>query len=336
LLVVGTVTFAAGQAYATPTARLVYSRTADATSCPDESSLRRSVAARVGYDPFFPWAKRTVVASLARRGNAFVAKVDLVDEDGVAHGARELRAEGPCTDLLDTVALAIAIAIDPQSLAAPVSAPVASAPDGPPTSERPSAPPPPPPPPAPPTPAPEPAPPPRREQLGPKRSHDGMPALEAFLGAVVSSGVAPGTALGLTLGGALRWRRVSLGLDLRMDAPSGEAAAGGGSVASWLAVGTLAPCAHFGPVLACALVQAGSMQSYGEGVADNRSGSALWFALGPRLGAGIDVSPEMELRARADVVFDLDRPTLFLNGSEVWPAPLLAASFAIDGVLHFR
>jgi hypothetical protein len=77
--------------------------------CPDEQALRHEVAARVGYDPFFAWAKRTIVASVTRRGGAFVATVDMVDDDGVSHGARELRTEGECRELLDAVALAIAM-----------------------------------------------------------------------------------------------------------------------------------------------------------------------------------------------------------------------------------
>jgi len=40
-------------ARAVPSARLVYSRTESAESCPDESALRAAVAARIGYDAFY-------------------------------------------------------------------------------------------------------------------------------------------------------------------------------------------------------------------------------------------------------------------------------------------
>jgi hypothetical protein len=59
--------FASHHAWAAPAARLVYSRSVDAGSCPDEDSLRRAVATRIGYDAFFPWAKRTVLATVSRR-----------------------------------------------------------------------------------------------------------------------------------------------------------------------------------------------------------------------------------------------------------------------------
>lgn len=105
-------------ARAAPTARLVYSRTAGAASCPDEGALRRAVSVRVGYDPFFGWARKTIIANMsASPSRGFVARVMLVDEDGIAHGARELRTSGACAERLDPVALGIAIAIDPHALA---------------------------------------------------------------------------------------------------------------------------------------------------------------------------------------------------------------------------
>jgi hypothetical protein len=58
-------------AYATPSARLVYSRGHGAESCPDEHALREAVAARVGYDPFFPrWSALLFRADWKLRGSA--------------------------------------------------------------------------------------------------------------------------------------------------------------------------------------------------------------------------------------------------------------------------
>src|SRR5580692_4084858 len=95
---------------ATPSARLVYSRAQSASSCPDEPALRKAVAARIGYDPFFGWAKKTVVVRMVPAdGPGYVASVDLVDDEGYEHGARQIRTEGKCAELRDPVALAIAI-----------------------------------------------------------------------------------------------------------------------------------------------------------------------------------------------------------------------------------
>ena len=314
-------------AHATPTSRLVYSRSSDADSCPDEQALRRAVAARVGYDPFFAWATRTIVASVVRRNQAFVATVDLVDEKGVSHGARELRGEGECGELLDAVALAIAIAIDPQSLSRP----------NPPPSPPPS----------------EPAVAPPAEVIAPAAApsdtapagpplasasdlHADSIAFEASAGAVASTGVAPGPAVGFALGAALRLHAFSFGLEGRIDTPASATAPGGGDVSSWVVLGAVVPCLHLGPVFGCAIMQVGSAQTSGSGVSNTHSESLPWWATGGRLGVLFHMSEDTLLRVRTDVVANLDRQTLQLNGGDAWPAPPVAASLGIDLVLHFR
>jgi hypothetical protein len=311
-------------AAAPPTARLVYSRAADADSCPDEGALRRAVAARVGYDPFFAWAQRTVVANIVRRNGAFVAAVDLVDERGIAHGARELQAPGECGELLDAVALAIAIAIDPQSLAGPTAAQPAAADE--------------PPPPAPAS-LPVPTAPPERPAVPPPP----MPAaaaravgIEPSVGAVASNGVAPSVALGVALGAALRWRSMSVAVEGRLDAPASTAAQGGGDVSSWLALAALVPCAYLGRLLACGLLQGGSMQASGNGVLNAQSRAAGWWAAGGRAGVLLPVAGEVILRPRVDVLADLSRATLVLNGRDAWSADPVAISLGLDVVLRFR
>jgi hypothetical protein len=98
-----------------------------ASSCPDEASLRQATKQRIGYDPFFPWAKTTVVVEVAGEDQAFVAHVRLTDENGLSRGARELRSESKgCAGLIDAAALAISIALDmtvpPTEPAAPTPA----------------------------------------------------------------------------------------------------------------------------------------------------------------------------------------------------------------------
>lgn len=51
---------------ANPSGRLVYARGPGADSCPDEETVRSSVAARLGYDPFFAWARTPVVVEVLR------------------------------------------------------------------------------------------------------------------------------------------------------------------------------------------------------------------------------------------------------------------------------
>src|SRR4029077_7562341 len=94
-----------------PSARLVYGRSAEAASCPAEPALRTAVAARFGYDPFFPWAKATIVVQVSRIRSLYVSRVQLLDEQGIAQGVRELSSSAnDCSEIFDATALAISIA----------------------------------------------------------------------------------------------------------------------------------------------------------------------------------------------------------------------------------
>jgi hypothetical protein len=311
---------------AAPAARLVYSRTADAASCADEDALRRAVATRVGYDPFFPWAKRTVIATITRQDAAFVATVDLVDDDGIRHGGHQLRTEGACADLLDTVALAVAIAIDPQLL-------LATPPPPSPPPERADLPSPPPPIPLPPLEPQARLPPAHEPPAGPR-----PPSLvfEGSLGVAAAIEVTPGVSFGGTLGADVRWRRLSLGIEGFIAAPSSRSAANGeaGSISSWPLLGTLVPCVYVGPVFGCALAQTGAIFSAAEGVTGGHSSSSPWWALGGRVGVMVRVQPVF-LRFRVDVLGDTSPATLKLDGSGQWTAPVVAGSLGLDAVVRF-
>ncbi len=258
------ITLLASTAHATPSARLVYARSAGAESCPTEAELRRAVAARVGYDPFFAWAKKTIVARMATASpRGFFVSVNLVDEQGMETGDRVVRTEGGCAELLDVAALAIAIAIDPQSL---VPQPRSTTP------------------PIEPPPAP---PPPRgaaksRPTRAPTPEPTASPPLRLLgtVSAVFSSGQAPRPTAGAALGISARWTSVSLGLEGAAQLPVSARASGGGSVSAWLAGLALTPCAHADPIFLRAVAGAGSLQASGTGVLDGKSQSILWLAAG--------------------------------------------------------
>jgi len=312
----------AANASAAPTGRLVYSRARDAESCPDEGTLRRAVAARVGYDPFFPWAQRTVVASVERVNRQFVANVSLIDEQGIAHGARQLRTSGDCAELLDAAALAIAIAIDPELLARPPAAPPPE--PGPPiapyvVSTPPAAPPP-------------------AETF---RSPRPLPAtrhavFETTFGVLAAAGDAPDIAAGLDIGAQVRWRNVSIAVEGRVDAPATRAAKGGGDVSSWLALGAVVPCAYFGPFLACAVAEGGGVRVSSSGVPDRRAQWTGAWEAGGRVGVLVPVARGAFLRVRSDLLYNLDPTELELRGMPVWTATRFTSALGIDVVLRFR
>ena len=103
------------KADAAPGSRLVYGRAAGANTCPEEAELRAAVRARLGYDPFFPWADQTVVVHVAAKPNRKLSgKVYVVDAQGRASPEREFTtAVDECQELILALSLAIVIAVDP-------------------------------------------------------------------------------------------------------------------------------------------------------------------------------------------------------------------------------
>jgi len=290
-------------AEASPSAQLVYVRDATSVACPDETALRAAVKRRVGYDPFFPWAKTTMIVEVGGTGKEYVAHVRLVDQTGVSRGDRELRS-GPkgCSGLVDAAALAISIALDMNALAEPVPSPE-PAPE------------------ATPAPADDPAPPPAPAPLAPAPAPeaDAVPrpppvALQGLVGldgvaAIGTSPASPSLLPGLDLWGAVRRGRGSLALDVRADWPSttrqGEARAAVVLVAS-----SLAPCLHLGPAFGCAVGSLGWIHVAGE-----RVESRFFPSFGPRLGVEVPFGRLLSFRLRGDLLVNPLGPAIELGTS---------------------
>ena len=125
------------------TVRLEYVRDdAAATECPDEATFRTLVEARLGYDPFDGDGSLALRVDLQSRTREIAGSLRLVGENGEPRTERTLRHED-CFELLSSVALATAIAVDPDAMragavpdsgpppeptAAPTSAPPAAEP----------------------------------------------------------------------------------------------------------------------------------------------------------------------------------------------------------------
>lgn len=81
------------RAAAFPSTRSVYARGPGAEQCPDQAAVRKAVASRLGYDPFFPSSDKTIVARVLREGDLLKGQVELIDEHGAQIGRREFSAE---------------------------------------------------------------------------------------------------------------------------------------------------------------------------------------------------------------------------------------------------
>jgi RNA polymerase sigma-70 factor (ECF subfamily) len=327
-------------AAATPASRLVYLRSPDALACGDEAVLRGAVARRFGYDPVYPWARRTVVVQISRAEKRYRAQVQIVDEGGVSHGGRDITSDREsCDELLDATALAISIALDANMAAPSPSPPTESAAPSASASPPPAEPPPPPPlaplPPPPPPPAPASSgaettsvsPPPSAPTAIPSSA----PPVPFFgVDLLASVGMAPSPSAGMALFGGIRWAVWSVALELRADAPAGESAdVGSGSVSSWLALAGVAPCLHAGWASFCAVGELGTLQAQGAGVTNPASGSTLLAFAGLRAGAELALSGSVALRARAEGLMNLHQPTLDLGSLEVWRAPVVAGTLGL-------
>ena len=299
------------RADASPAAHLVYVRDPAAAVCPDEDSLRQAVRRRVGYDPFFPWAKTTVVVEMTSEGESFVARVRLVDES-LARGTRELRSGvRGCAGLIDAAALAISIALDTNGSGstAPEPAP-ASAPEAPLAAAT--------------TPAPAPAPAPfnsvtDRDAASPSPSS----AVRGLVGfdALAAIKLAPAVTPGFDLWAAARRGIGSLGVELQGDWPSSVEPANGGRASVLYFGATVVPCAHAGPVFGCLLGTLGWLHASGSDVRNPGSGSAFAPSIGSRVGLEVPLGRSLALRVRGDLLVHLVHPDVSLNGNSAWTLP---------------
>jgi hypothetical protein len=208
---------------------------------------------------------------------------------------------GQCADLLQALVLAACFAVDPLHLsraerAAPSAVAVTQ-------------------------PVPQPATP------GPSR-------WSASAGPIASLGAAPRVAPGIVAGVQARWDRLSLGLEGLAELPTGQSVPSGRVQVSLIA-GTLAPCVHAGWLGACAVVAAGSEQSWGSGNVQTRTVSTPYAALGGRGLAEFPVSQRFSIRTQLDLLATLARTRVAVDGTSVWTSPPVSGDLELVGVLTF-
>jgi hypothetical protein len=301
----------ASSASASPSAHLVYSRTTDASACPDEQTLRKAVAARFGYDPFFPQAPKTVVVLVGHEQGAYTGRVELVDEQGFAHGSREITShDDGCSELFGAVALAISIALD-ASLNPPAKPPAAA------ESQ-------------PPEPEPEPAAPMARAAVRdapltaapiPAIPAESSPwAVGGELAASAGFGPSPGPRVAAFVRLRPRARLpISIAAELSVDWSLPSTASPSGAVTSELYSASLSPCWHYGAGFFCALGQVGWIQASVSEVTNPGSQGMVFAAVGARAGAEWPFSERLFVRFHGDLLYDLERPRFSsTTGDETW------------------
>jgi hypothetical protein len=314
------------EALATPSAKLTYSRGPGAEVCPDEADLRKAVAARLGYDPFFPWAKKTIEADITRGKRGFHGEVKVIDAAGLVRGARSLDATSQdCADIVRALALAISIALDDLGVDEPDAKgsvpPAAAEPEPTPAPE---------PEPAPvvaaPTPPPSTAPPPSARPL--------VPAV--WIAPVLSFGSAPAPAFGFHADFELRYGLAFVDLEVQADVPAAGGTSPEGQVRTFLVLGSIAPCVSWPkPFFGCALLSSGGFQETGIDLASPVTQSAPFLAAGGRIGVQVPLLTRYFLVAHGDAQGVLTRHTVQIDGMQAYSMPVLLGRIGVGAGVRF-
>jgi len=293
------------------TVRFRYQRGAGAETCPDESALRRSVAARLGYDPFGDAAEGALHVRIEQREQGLGAHVTLLDRDDAVLGERSLvSAAADCGELAEAVVLAISLAVEPlTSVPKPVTPP--EAPPEPPA----------PPPPPPPAPA--------------DREEPSTPAIvQAGAGAHLSVASQPEVSSGLDVEGRIRWPLLSLGIEGHAELPVRAAIPGGEMTTSLMAAGVSA-CLHTGGFAGCGVAVGGIFRVSGKGLDDAQRATVPYAAVGARASFELPVTSGLSLRASLDLTAPLTRATALVSGREVWSTPPVSGQLGLSVLARF-
>jgi len=276
-----------------PTVRLEYTVASPEARCPSAEGLRALTAARLGYDPVTPEAGRLARVSVALRGGQVVGVLELLDEAGHTLGTRTLTAAAQsCESLAQSMALALAIAIDPQALLGAPRQPAAAS--------------------AAPT---EPLPPPQ------PTSAPWRWTTRLSVGAEV--GAVPGTAVGLGVEAEARGERVGLAAWGQLSLMPSLAEYGGFVDASAVRAG-LDGCAFASAFGLCLRAGGGALTVSGRGFPGSRQSTLPLATVGPRATAAWRPAPSLELRLYAGMDVALSRDSVFLGTLDAWQAPALS------------
>ena len=286
----------------------------DELRCPDESSFRNLVAARIGYDAFAggaggAGADGIVQIELRPRGAGMVAKARVTRVGQSAPSARQLEDSADrCEALVAALATTVAIAIDPRRALSP---PVVGTK---PLDVR------------------EPAPRPPPKQASPS-SGEGV-HLIAAAGVVGSVGAAPTVTLGGELAVGLRTHAYSLSLAGRAETTPGSTRLDSGDQvqATLLSVGVL-PCGTWSAWTGCLVGRVGAFQGYASDVALPKVEGSVFASVGARLGYSFHVTHTVAIQPTLDLGLAVARTSLVVSGATVWQASPVVGSVGLSVVL---
>jgi hypothetical protein len=275
--------------------RLVY---VGAAGCPGEQAFRDAVGAHVrGWDPFAPNAPWRLAVSVVKRPSGYEGTAEL---RGAVVWTRAFPPTPRCVDLLEDLAVAVALHIDPPRLPPrSVPAPAALVPE-----------------PFRPADGPTPRPPPGRSPAGLRAGARGWMDLAS----------APRPAFGATLDVGYRVGWFSIAAQVRYDAPAGATLMGGAGLSTMRILGGVVPCGHVGGRFAfvgCLVAEAGEVVGTASAarlaLPDRVALPAL--DIGARVGAEIRLAGPLYAQGSVDLLGVAVRPRFYLDPGLLWQSP---------------
>lgn len=271
----------------------------DGDDCPDEASLRKLVAARLGVDPFVTGAASRVTVKIFS-GKPLRAEV-AVESDGAAP-RRKVLTGADCVELAQSVAVTVALVVDPL---------VSRAPEPLPAPERAAE--------AAPAPAPPAAPPPEAV----KPAEPAAPALRwgAGLGASVNGGLSTGAQPVLRAEGRAYAGRWSVGLEGRFAIPVTGALQSGAGLTTSALLAAVVPCLHFAWFAGCADVTLGGLRLEGSALSSAQAATVFHASAGLRLLFSVPVTERLFISALAEGQVPFTRTSAVVGTTKVWTLP---------------
>jgi len=267
--------------------------------CPDESALRQLVAARLGSDPFMTEATSLVTVKVSA-GAPVQAEVAL--ESPGTQTRRKTLSGADCTELMQSVAVTVALVVDPVLKRA------------------------------------EPAPPPPPpvvviEEKKPEPIAPPPPAPPAFqwglsVGATANIGLSTGVQPTLRIEGRMRAPIWSLGLEGRFAWPVTGALTQGALTTSAV-LGAVVPCLHWKWLAGCADFSAGALRLEGQALATARAASVFHASVGLRVLFTVPVTEHFAIGAMAEGQVPLTRATALVGTERVWTVPAVGGGVGL-------
>jgi hypothetical protein len=311
-------------------AQLRLEHVSEVPACPDAQTLERAVAERLGRNPFTPDARRTLAVKFSGQAGAFRADLKVIEENGTPKGQRTLTSTAQdCSELAGSVALAMALIIDPLL----VTRPPAQSPDE-------GLPQPPPPPPDTPNEPPLPPPPPPQAEVQTQQSPPPKPAepprpYSVLVGAGLAATLFQVPTPSASLGGWVSFEGASFAVGLRLEAgaPAGQAY-GTSTVMMMVADASPFTCYKWRFLGACGLLRLGTQIAWANGPANATSGVAPELAVGAEPFVDLNMTETLRLRFRLGAQLNMAAASLKVQGVEVYRTPFGTIWLGID--LAFR